>query len=250
LGDFTHAAREEGAYRRCVLRSGPLSVRIVAIAFVVVAVLVSVSLLGARRSSGSSAQVAGVADARALVAGIPQQGFALGNPKARLTIEEFADLQCPYCKKWALEQMPAVVTSYVRTGKVRMVFRPLAFVGPDSVRAARTVVAAGRRNQLWQTVDLLYANQGTENGGWASQSFLDRAVSGLGLEAAPMRAAAATAATAAALDAAQAEATSLGVRSTPTIVFRVHGKAPMTIDPNAAFDPATLSAAIDAALAR
>jgi protein-disulfide isomerase len=233
-----------------MLRSGPLSVRIAAIAVAIVAVLVTVSLLGARRSSGSSTQVTGVADARALLDGIPQHGLALGSPKARLTIEEFADVQCPYCQRWTLEQLPAVVASYVRSGQVRIVFRPLAFIGPDSERAARTLVAAGGQNRLWQLVDVLYANQGTENGGWASQDFLDRAVAGLGLEAAPVRATAAAASTASVLDAAQAEATRLGVTSTPTLVFRVRGQAPTTIDPNAAFDPAELSAAIDQALAR
>jgi protein-disulfide isomerase len=233
-----------------MLRSGPLSLRIAAVAVGVVAVLVTVSLLSARRGTGSATKVVGVADARALLDGIPQHGLALGSPKARLTIEEFADVQCPYCKKWTLEQLPAVVASYVRTGQARIVFRPLAFIGPDSQRAARTLVAAGARDHLWQLVDVLYANQGVENGGWASQDFLDRAVSGLGLEAAPVRAAAAAPATADALDAAQAEATSLGVSSTPTLVFRVRGQAPMTIDPNAAFDPAELSAAIEQALAR
>jgi protein-disulfide isomerase len=234
-----------------MLRSGPLSVRIAAIALVVVAVLVTASLLSARRSSGSSTSTAaGVADARALLDGIPQKGLALGSPKARLTIEEFADIQCPYCKRWTLDHFPAVVASYVRTGKVRVVFRPLAFVGADSVRAARTVVAVGRENRLWQLVDVLYAQQGEENSGWASQDVLDSAVAGLGLEAAPVRAVSKTPATAAVLSATQAEADRLGVRSTPTLVFRVRGQAPMTIDPNAAFDPAELSAAIDAALAR
>jgi protein-disulfide isomerase len=232
-----------------MLRSGPLALRIAAVAVAVVGVLVAVSLLSAHRGASSVPEAAGVTDARALLDGIPQRGLALGSPKARLTIEEFADIQCPYCRRWTLDELPAVVAAYVRTGKVRIVFRPLAFIGADSERAARTVVAAGRYGRLWQLVDVLYARQGDENSGWASQDVLDGAVAALGLEAAPVRAAAALRETTAVLAAAQAEATRLGVTSTPTLVFRVRGQAPQTIDPTAAFDPAELSAAIEQALA-
>ncbi len=61
---------------------------------------------------------------------------------------------------------------YVRPGKLRLEFRGLAFVGSDSATALRTALAAGRQNRLWNVVDLLYRNQGTENTGWVTESLL------------------------------------------------------------------------------
>ena len=68
--------------------------------------------------------------------------------------------------------MPGLVQKYVRTGKVRMEFHALAFIGPDSVRAARVAEAAGRQNKLWNVADLAYHNQGKENSGWATDAKL------------------------------------------------------------------------------
>ena len=64
----------------------------------------------------------------------------------------------------------------MRTGKVRLVFGGVAFLGPDSEQALRFALAAGRQGKLWNVVHLLYANQGTENSGWVS----DRLLSGIG----------------------------------------------------------------------
>src|SRR4051812_750117 len=64
--------------------------------------------------------------------GIPQQGAALGRPTAPVTLVEYADLQCPYCAEWARRTLPVLASDYVRSGRLRIVFRGLAFVGPES----------------------------------------------------------------------------------------------------------------------
>jgi protein-disulfide isomerase len=107
-----------------------------------------------------------------LLAGIPQQGAALGRRNAPVTLVEFADLQCPYCAQWSATAFDDIVNDYVRPGKVRLVFGGLAFLGPDSERGLRFALAAGRQNRLWNVVHLLYANQGAENGGWLSDDLL------------------------------------------------------------------------------
>ena len=117
-----------------------------------------------------------------LFAGVAQQGAALGSPAAPLTLTEYADLQCPYCAQWARETLPVLVRDYVRTGKLRIVFRGLAFLGPDSHKALRAVHAAGKQNHLWDVVHGLYSRQGAENSGWVSDHVLDEVaehVSGL-----------------------------------------------------------------------
>lgn len=104
---------------------------------------------------------------------MPQQGVALGSPKAPVTLVEYADLQCPFCAEWAHRTLPVLVDQYVRTGKVRIVFRGLAFIGPDSDRALRAAVAAGRKNRLWDVIDGLFHRQGAENSGWVTDGLLE-----------------------------------------------------------------------------
>jgi protein-disulfide isomerase len=92
-----------------------------------------------------------------------------------VTLVEYADLQCPYCALWARDAFPQIVERYVRPGRVRVVFRGLAFIGPDSESALRAVLAAGRQQRLWNLVHLLYVNQGAENAGWVTEDLLHRA---------------------------------------------------------------------------
>jgi protein-disulfide isomerase len=136
----------------------------------------SAALIG---HSGDGSSPASANQTQALFAGIPQQGAALGNPNAPVTLQEFADLQCPFCREYTLGALPQIVKQYVRTGKVRIVFRPLAFIGPDSVVAARVADAAAQQNRLWDFIDRFYSQQKTENTGYVTDSFLRQVGSGV-----------------------------------------------------------------------
>ena len=107
-----------------------------------------------------------------MLAGIPQSGIYLGSPSAPVRLVEFADLQCPFCREYTLQTLPQLVQDYVRSGKVRMEFRDLAFLGKDSVTAGRHAAAAGEQNKLWNFIDVFYFNQGEENSGYVTPSFL------------------------------------------------------------------------------
>ena len=132
---------------------------------------------GTRAANPATTQLLGTADNATLLAGIPQHGTVLGSAKARVTLVEYADLQCPYCGEFARNGLPPLIRDYVRTGRVRFVFRGLAFVGPESDAALRAALAAGHQNRLWNFVHLLYGNQGTENSGWVTDGFI-RSVAG------------------------------------------------------------------------
>lgn len=116
--------------------------------------------------------VAGGGEVEQLLAGIPQDGVALGDPEAPVTLLEFADMQCPFCREWAWDAFPALVDEYVRDGRLRIEFRPLAFIGEDSGRGARAALAAGEEDRLWHVVELLFRAQGAENSGWVSDELL------------------------------------------------------------------------------
>ena len=108
-------------------------------------------------------------------AGVPQDGFALGDPAAPVAVYAYLELQCPFCRAFDRRELPAFVEQYVRSGRARLVLRPLAFLGPDSVRAARLVAAAAAQDRAWQLADQLYRRQGRENSGWVTDRLLRRA---------------------------------------------------------------------------
>lgn len=129
--------------------------------------------------------IPGQVEANARFAGIPQRGIAVGDPRAPLTLVEFADLQCPFCADYSTGTMPALVDRYVRTGRLRMEFRNVSFIGNDSLRGAQMAAAAGLQGKLWEFVDLFYVNQGGENTGYVTDEWLTRiagAVRGLDVE--------------------------------------------------------------------
>jgi protein-disulfide isomerase len=157
---------------------------------------------------------------------------------------EFADLQCPFCRQFAVDQLPGVVRDYVKPGRVRMEFRTLAFIGADSERAGRLAEAAAGQDRLWNVVDLLYANQGAENSGWASDALLRRVAGAVpGLDAERALAERDGAAVTARLRAAANLAERSGVQSTPTFLV---GQG----DSLRAVDATGLRAAIEAAVGR
>ena len=104
--------------------------------------------------------------------GVPQDGITLGDPAAPATLVEYADLQCPYCATFSRDVLPAVVAQYVRSGRLRLEFRGLAFLGPDSDKALRAALAAGERDRLWDALHALFERQGSENAGWVTDELL------------------------------------------------------------------------------
>ena len=232
------------ARRRRLARLGA----VLAGAALVVAVLVVVSGSGSGTKpaarTAASGPVAGARETSALLAGIPQHGLTLGRPKAPVRVVEFADLQCPFCRDYSTGVLPRLVRTYVRPGKVRMEFRSLHFIGPDSERAARVVQAAGRQDKLWNVLDLAYRSQGKENSGWATDALLRRLAGAVpGLDVGRVFAARDSAAVTAELKAANTLATTSGVQSTPT--FLVGRGSSLK-----AVDAAGLPAAIEAAVGR
>jgi protein-disulfide isomerase len=120
---------------------------------------------------------------------IPQRGAVLGWPRAPYTLVEFADLQCPYCARFDRDVLPAVIARFVRPGRLRLELRPIAVIGPASGPAAGAVLAAGLQDRMWQFADLFYRNQGPENSGYVTPTFIARIAAAVpGLDGARLRA--------------------------------------------------------------
>jgi protein-disulfide isomerase len=199
-------------------------VAVVAVAAAAVAVvLIGASLLSARDGGddgGATTAITGGADVEALLDGIPQSGTVLGEDDAAVTLVEYADLQCPFCAEWSLRAFPELVADYVRDGELRIEFRGLTFIGPESEQALRAALAAGEQEKLWNVVDLVYANQGAENAGWVTEDFL-RAVGTAvpGLDVDRMLEASDSAEVTAAIEEAAADAEANGISGTPSFLL-------------------------------
>jgi protein-disulfide isomerase len=86
-----------------------------------------------------------------------------GDPKAKVTIIEFADFRCPFCEQFFSQTEPQILKDYVDTGKVRFAFRNFAFLGPASVVAANASECANDQGKFWEFYDYLYKNQPSES---------------------------------------------------------------------------------------
>ena len=112
----------------------------------------------------------------------------LGSSNAPVTIVEFGDFQCTTCGAWYHGQEPQLLQGLVQTGKAKLAWRDFDYLGPDSIVASEAAYAAGEQNEFWQYYDLLYANQGIINSGWASRDDLEHFAYQLGLNMAQFNA--------------------------------------------------------------
>jgi protein-disulfide isomerase len=219
---------------------------------VLLALLVVVVAIAVGGGDDTSKRAKGSGDVAALFAGIPQKGMTLGKASAPVTVEEFIDPQCPFCAQFSREALPTVIEDYVRTGKVKLVLRPLAFIGDDSVRAARVVAAASQQNQAWTYLDAFYSRQGPENSGYVTDAFLRDVgadVPQLDVGRALERAQTDDAVTEL-LAQAQSRATALGADSTPTLMASSGGGKPTPIEVDAADYTGSVTKALDALTAQ
>jgi len=156
------------------------------VALIVAGALIGVSVAGVGSSSKPAAKaVTGLVATNALFRGIPQSGNVLGNPGAPATLVEFGEPQCPVCGAWARETLPTVVHDYVRTGKLKIVFRGISFIQPTGESERALCALAAAQGRQFQLLDLLFRNQGEEGAGWITDDLrrsLGGAVFGLDVQ--------------------------------------------------------------------
>ena len=160
------------------------------VAAIAAGVLIYVSQQSSTPSNGSGASAAdvaagklkGVKEVTERFAGIPQNGNTLGDPAAPVTITEYADLRCPACQSFALDQMPQVITDLVKSGQAKYQFRIWPILGTDSVLAAQCGIAAQQQNKLFEYQDIWYINQQDEMTEYATPAFCNGIATALGLD--------------------------------------------------------------------
>ena len=99
---------------------------------------------------------------------------ALGSESAPVTIVEFGDYQCEACYHWFHNTRDTLIDNYIETGKAKLVFLDLPFLGRDSITAAQASYCAEDQGKYWEYHTILYTFQdGLPDSGWADRDRLN-----------------------------------------------------------------------------
>jgi len=152
---------------------------------------------------------------------VPTNGPTKGNLKAKVTILEISDFQCPFCKRVEDQAMSQVMKDY--GDKVKVIWRnkPLP-MHPDAPLAAQAAMEAFKQkgsDGFWKYHDLLFANQQTPDG--IKRPALEKYADQLGLDATKFKAALDSGSHKAEVDADAKVADDAGISGTPA--FSING---------------------------
>jgi protein-disulfide isomerase len=236
-------------------RASPKVLVIAAVGLVVAGAAVGIALAVGGNSGSSASTVPTVgsltnalpnaAFVKREFAGIPQHGLVLGSPKAPVTMVEYIDLQCPGCRAFETSVLPSIVPEFVRSGKLKIEARPIAFIGPDSVPARKAAIASAAQNRAFNFMQITYANQGTENTGWLNQTFIEQAAASVpGMNVRRVLDDQNSTAAKNATKRIDAQATADHVSGTPTLFLGKTGSKLRPVSSTVTFDEAKLAAAI------
>ncbi len=140
---------------------------------------------------------------------------AIGRADAPVTLVEFADYQCPFCKSFHTGAYAELKKNYIDTGKVRFVSRdlPLEF-HPLALQAAEAAHCAGEQNKYWELRDALYAEAAPPN-----EEVIQKAAASVSLDTQAFKTCLASGRYKAEVQKDASEAATLQISGTPTFVL-------------------------------
>jgi protein-disulfide isomerase len=143
---------------------------------------------------------------------------SVGLSNAPVTIEIWADYQCPYCKLEIGAYSSTILREFVQPGRAKLVYRDFAFLGRESIDAAVAAHCAGRQGgeEFWRYHDVLFVAQQGENQGTFARENLVALSRIAGLDATAFTACLDDPAVKAEVTDSTAEGGTLGITSTPT----------------------------------
>lgn len=117
-----------------------------------IAVLAGTTAVGAQ-----PAKKAPATDWSRTVVATPEGGYAMGNPKAKVTLVEYASLACSHCRDFAAQGYPTLKGNFVKSGRVRFEYRPFILNGYDL--AATTVAKCAGPRGFFPIAEAAFASQ-------------------------------------------------------------------------------------------
>jgi protein-disulfide isomerase len=141
--------------------------------------------------------------------------YALGRSDAPLTLLEFTDYQCPYCRRFQREAWPQLKKNYIDTGKLRFIVRDLPLQFHSAARpAAEAAHCAGEQGRFWEMHQALLGGDDA-----LSAASIDKRAREVGLDLERLHACVAANRYEAAIARNIATADAIGVHGTPAFVL-------------------------------
>lgn len=205
----------------------------------IIAVVVLITLIAAGVFDGGTVSSGGLTKGQ--IDEIKSRGHLIGDPSARVTIIEFADFQCPYCKQFWASSLQAIKSEFVATGQAALYFHHMAFIGPESTLAAAATECAADQGKFEPFHDVLFDQQGPENKGYITVARLETFAAQAELDLVGFSNCVRDDSKFDIVESDTNYASSIGVRSTPTLL--INGVAVSN-----AMDMSEIRAAVQAAL--
>ncbi len=143
------------------------------------------------------------------------KGYSLGSADAPLTMVEFTDLQCPFCRQFVLTSFDQIKANWIDTGKLRYISRDFPLdIHAQAIPAARAARCAGEQGKFWEMRMALMRNANL-----LTADYINKTASGLKLDSKPFAACTASSKYEAEITAEVQEGMALGVDGTPTFVI-------------------------------
>jgi protein-disulfide isomerase len=170
--------------REAALRAGAARARrrrawqLLTAAGIAAVVVVAAIVLGPGGSGGPAAPLAPSTAAgrvATMLAGVPQTGQLLGNPRAPVTLQYYGDLECPICSGFSAQTLPVLIRTDVRQGHLKIQYMSLETATPDRstfLTQQAAAYATGRQGKAWDYIELFYLEQRQEGTNYATPAFL------------------------------------------------------------------------------
>lgn len=158
----------------------------------------------------------------------------MGDPKAPITIYDISDFQCPYCRQFWQETLPALEQEYINTGKARLTFinLPIPQLHRNALAAHEAAMCAAAQNKFWPMHNLLYAHQNDWAGLRSPAPYFLTLADSAGLDRGAFTTCVASGRMRPLISAERQEALKNGVESTPSFVVQgalLTGFAPIDV---------------------
>jgi len=151
---------------------------VVSVAFVILIIVVAISFSSYQANllemHDKTKYLEKIAAKQSSLVNLENGSHPLGSESASVTIVEFGDYQCEACYYWFHNTRTSLIDNYIETGKAKLVFVDLPFLGRDSPKAAQASYCAEDQGKYWEYHTMLYTFQdGPPDSGWADRDRLN-----------------------------------------------------------------------------